>query len=62
MYDKCDNPEENLEEKFDDKTLERSSFGFHVYISYLNLLRGVALRPKPFSKGPSDKKLITINS
>ena len=37
---------------------------FHIYfifhISYLNLLRRVALRQKPFFKGPSAKNLITI--
>ena len=34
---------------------------FHIFIfSYLNLLRRVALRQKPFFKGPSDKNLITI--
>ena len=37
-------------------------FIFIFHISYLNLLRRVALRPKPFFKGPSDKNLITINS
>ena len=36
------------------------SWYFHILISYLNLLRRVALRQKPFFKGPSDKNLITI--
>ena len=34
------------------------SYLFHI--SYLNLLRRVALRQKPFFKGPSYKNLITI--
>ena len=31
-------------------------FIFILYISYLNFLRRVALRQKPFFKGPSGKK------
>ena len=30
---------------------------FHISYSYLNFLRRVALRQKPFFKGPSGKKL-----
>ena len=37
-----------------------SYISYTPYISYLNLLRRVALRQKPFFKGPSDKNLITI--
>ena len=32
----------------------------YLNLSYLNLLRRVALRQKPFFKRPSDKNLITI--
>ena len=35
---------------------------FGIYISYLNLFRRVALRQKPFFKGPSGKNLHTIYS
>ena len=35
----------------------RSSSSFIFHISYLNSLRRVALRQKPFFKGPSGKKV-----
>ena len=41
------------------KSLERP---FHQFFSYFTLVRRVALRQKPFFKGPSDKNVITIYS
>ena len=48
-------------EKVENLTMEVCPIPSIFHISYLNLFRRVALRQKPFFKGPSIKNLHTIN-
>ena len=55
----------NITRKEPQKSSNPNNIIFHIsyiFISYLNFLRRVALRQKPFFKGPSGKNLITAYS